>query len=153
MCKAGPTEAGYTYVAMLVVLVALALAAQVTFVPTATDLRRAAEEELIFRGRAYARAIESYYDSDPGPQQFPQRLEDLLDDPRSDGLRHIRRLYESGTGAPWQEMEAAAGGIMGVSVTSPWKPFRRSQLPAGVFIEENSDGYAEWQFVADVDGP
>ena len=142
MCKAGRTEAGYTYVTVLVALVAMALAAQVTFVPTATELRREDEAELIFRGQEYARAIDSYYRADPARPIYPPTLDALLQDPRASERRFIRRLYDPLIGDQWDEIPAADGGIVGVSIRLARAPFRRGQLPRGVSVEESDDGGA-----------
>ncbi len=154
MSKAGPTEAkrgeaGYTFAAMLVLLVALALGAQATVIPTSTERQRAAEEELIHRGLAYARAIESYWRADPENPAFPPTLEALLDDPREDGRRHIRRLLDPVIAEDWTLIPAEGGGISGVAPDSNDAPFKRSGFPEGVDFPEDVTAYADWQFVFD----
>ena len=58
------------------------------------------EAELLFRGQAYRRAIESYYRANG---VYPRALEDLLKDPRFPSKRHIRSLYPDpmGKGQAW----------------------------------------------------
>lgn len=156
MWKAGQTEpprgeAGYTFAAMLILIVALALGAQATVVPTSTETRRAAEDELIHRGLAYARAIESYWRADPDDPAFPPGLDALLDDPREDGRRHIRRLVDPVIASEWEVIRADGGGIAGVRPASDAGPFRQSGFPAGMTVPERATRYSDWEFVFDPD--
>jgi len=156
MSRAGPTdtmprgEAGYTYAALLIVLVALALGAQAAVIPTTTVTRRAQEEELIHRGLAYALAIESYWRAESLPA-FPPNLDALLDDPRAEGRRHIRRLLDPVIATEWRLLQAEGGGIAGVQPVSGEAPFRRGDYPAGLFAPEDADAYSEWEFRFDPD--
>ncbi len=140
-------DEGYTYITILVVMVAAALAAQTAWIPTGTEARRAAEAELLFRGQAYASAIESYYQAD-SPGTYPGSLADLLEDPRSEGRRHIRRLYPPVFSEEWQLLPAADGGIAGVAIASDKVPFKRSGFSAKLAGFENAETYADWEFYA-----
>jgi hypothetical protein len=58
--------------------------------------QRAAEEELLFVGDQYRKAIQRYYMSAPAGTRrtLPASLDDLLDDDRSlVPVHHLRRLY------------------------------------------------------------
>jgi type II secretory pathway pseudopilin PulG len=79
--------------AFLVALTAAGLAALGQAWSTAAQ--REKERELAFRGGEIARAIAAYAKATPNPpQQYPRRLEDLLEDGRSFKPRHhLRRLY------------------------------------------------------------
>lgn len=151
MSKAGPIDAfrgerGYTYAALLIVLVALGLGAQAAIVPTSTAIRRAQEEELIHRGLAYARAIESYWSAEPGKPAFPPDLEALLDDPRAEGRRHIRRLLDPVIATEWRPLPADSGGIAGVQPVSGEMPFRLADYPEGMVTPESVSAYSDWEF-------
>jgi len=57
-------------------------------------LKAEREQELLYRGSAYRRAIQSYYEAGGALKQFPRTLDDLLKDSRTaSGKRHIRALY------------------------------------------------------------
>ena len=148
MSKAGRTSTGgYTYVSLLVVIVAATLSAQTTWVPSGTRAQRAAEAELIFRGLAYRDAIRSYWEADPDRPSFPSTLEDLLQDPRGEGTRHIRRLYEPVFGDEWELLPADGGGIAGVAPRTDLTPLKRANFPADLAIEDGADSFGDWRFV------
>ncbi len=94
-------------VALLALLVALALmaAALLTAAEVASTTRqRATEEELLFVGDQYRRAIERYwYAAPPGqPRRLPQRVEQLLlDDRYPQPVQHLRRAYADPFGGEW----------------------------------------------------
>ena len=154
MWKAGRTETaarsaemGFTYPAALILIVAVALAAQATSIPTSGQLRSEREAELLFRGQAYIAAIESYASAE-GTGELPGRLQDLLADPRQEGRRHIRRLYEDPMpDGGWRVIQDAGGGIQGVVSTAPGKPRRLAHFPKGLEDFEDAETYQDWRFV------
>lgn len=103
-CRASPAGMrGFTYLGLLffVAISAAALAALGQAWSTATQ--REQERELEFRGREIARAIASYLKATPAqPPQYPQSLDDLLEDRRGPRpLHHLRRAYvDPFTGKP-----------------------------------------------------
>jgi type II secretory pathway pseudopilin PulG len=109
--------------------------------------QREKEAELIFRGRQYRQAIESYYRKD---QTYPRSLGELLADNRyPSAVRHLRRLYADPiTGkAQWGLMQTPDGnGIMGVYSTSEDPPVKSGgfALADGHFAGAKS--YKDWQF-------
>lgn len=145
--KAG-AEAGYTYVAILAIVTVAAIAAQTAQIPPQSARIRDAEEELLFRGQAYANAIESYYLADPERPAFPQSLSDLLNDPREAGRRHIRQLWSDPiSDTPWQIIQDAnGGGITGVAPASGAAPRKRAFFPEGMQSFDGADRYADWRF-------
>jgi hypothetical protein len=140
--KAGRTDAGYTYVAMLVVLVGLALAAQVTSVPSATTAKRAIEEQIIFEGRAYRDAIARYWAFGDEPA-YPASLDDLLNDPRDGSVRHIRKLYNPDG---WRAEYGADGGIQGVFPNRTDAPLKQSGFPVDLSDFGGAATYEAWVF-------
>lgn len=145
---------GYTYVAVLVLLAVLSMAAALTLEVSDTSARRAAEAELMSVGKEFERAFASYYrQSATGARRFPDRLEDLARDPRLPGLRrHLRRVYvDPLTGAAWGTVPAPGGGIMAVYSTSPDTPFREdigalAMPPAASVPDATHRSYATWRF-------
>jgi type II secretory pathway pseudopilin PulG len=149
MSKAGPTdrEGGYTYPAALILLVAVALAAQAAQIPVSGRLQAEREEELLFRGLAYQNAIASYWDAGAPNPSLPAQLEDLILDPREEGLRHIRRLYEDPMpNGGWRLIRAPGGGISGVVSTASGTPRRTAYFPEGLQDFESAGSYGDWRF-------
>jgi hypothetical protein len=76
-------------------------------------------------------------------------LEDLLDDPRFEDVRHIRRLYEPVIAETWETISAEGGGIAGVRPISDRESFRRSGFPAELKVEDGAETYSDWRFLFD----
>jgi type II secretory pathway pseudopilin PulG len=130
---------GFSYLGLLffIALTAAALAALGQRWSMAAQRER--ERELLFRGQAIVRAIESYAAATPGRPAYPQRLEDLVEDRR--GLlprHHLRQLYaDPFTGqTDWVLIPAPspATGILGVQSRSE-RPLLMSQGPDGRSVE------------------
>jgi len=142
------SERGYTYVAVMIILVALAMGAQVATIPAHSALVRNDEAELLFRGQAYIAALESYQNAIEGDKSLPQKLEELLDDRRSGRRRHIRRLYDDPlTGGAWKILRNGEGRIHGVASTAPGAPRKKAFFPEGMAGFAAAKTYAGWEFV------
>src|SRR4051794_1161127 len=115
--RAPATSTGFTYIRLLffVALMGAALVgvAQVWH----TQVQRDKEEDLLFVGNQFRRAISLYYERAPGgARQYPRQMEDLLQDPRYPNVqRHLRKLYvDPVTGKPdWGLVKAPDGSIIG----------------------------------------
>ena len=146
---------GYTYIAVLLLLAVMSMAAALTLELADTSARRAGEAELVSLGKEFERAFASYYRQSPGgARRFPDRLEDLTLDPRLPGVRrHLRRVYvDPLTGQPWGLVPAPGGGIMAVYSKAEGTPFRESlgvlaMAPAASAPDAGAPRtYAEWRF-------
>lgn len=144
-------QRGFTLMMVLVMVVILGLTLGMTGSSWKTITQRAKEQELLWRGDQYRRAIESYYTKAHAgvAAAYPRTLEDLLKDPRSlQTLRHIRQLYKDPmTGEDFVIIKSPDGGISGVRSSSEEEPFQKDN-----FSEENEDFkektmYREWEFV------
>lgn len=149
-----PRERGFIYMALIVFFGVLAVFAAYTMMSGAQLQRRNAEEQLIFVGGEFRRAIESYYnaaaDLPPGASRYPARLEDLLADPRQKELaRYLRQIYPDPlTGRrEWGTVEAPGGGIMGVYSKSPAKAVKLFGFPPEFKYLEGKTKISDWQFV------
>jgi hypothetical protein len=116
--------------------------------------RRNAEEQLIFVGGQFRQAIQSYYlatgSMAPGTPRYPEKLDDLLADPRNkELLRHLRQIYPDPlTGQPnWGTVPAPGGGIMGVYSLSPAKAVKLFGFPAEFKYLEGKKLISEWKFL------
>jgi type II secretory pathway pseudopilin PulG len=125
-------------------------------------MQREREEELLFRGDQYRRAIESYYAIGHGGQgNYPRSLDDLLKDPRSlETKRHLRKLYLDpftnekfeliGAGGTVEGESVTAqsiGRIKGVRSTSPLAPFRQDGFPEEYAAFKGASHYNKWEFI------
>lgn len=130
--RVGASQSGSVILGFLVMLalfsVGLLAAAQ-----WLQSLNRSEKEaELLFVGQQYRSAIESYRLAG-GVNQYPRRLDDLLQDPRLPTIkRHLRRLYPDPiTGqSTWGIVKAPDGGILGVFSLSTQEPLKRQGFDA-----------------------
>jgi type II secretory pathway pseudopilin PulG len=147
-------ERGATLMVVLVMIVVLGLGAGMAGTTWKTVVQKSKEEELLFRGDQYRRAIESYLRTGhPGiAAQYPAELKDLVRDPRSPGtVRHIRRLYSDPmTGGDWELIRDQGGRITGVRSASGERPFRQDGFPKGYESFRGAARYSDWDFVARV---
>ncbi|MEX8519310.1 MAG: type II secretion system protein [Leptothrix sp. (in: b-proteobacteria)] len=116
--------------------------------------QRDAEEELLYVGLQYRRAIESYYFRSPGlVRQFPSQLQDLVKDPRfPQPVRHIRRLWPDPL-APDKEWGLIKQGNMIVGVYSQvtGQPFRTANFDPNLpQTFSSAKTYKDWRFVSGV---
>lgn len=154
-------QRGAALLAILVVLVIVGLAAGMAGSTWKTIMQREREAELLFRGDQYRRAIESYAKVSPGAKNLPDKLEDLLKDPRTgQTVRHLRRLYtDPMTGEDFATIRTGGGiqglagasattaGITGVHSKSTTAPFKAAGFPK---IYEGFTGalrYSDWRFI------
>ena len=125
-------------------------------------MQREREEELLFRGDQYRRAIASYYATGHGGVgTYPRTLEDLLKDPRSlETKRHLRKLYlDPFTNKEFELIGAdgsvggegvsaqSIGRIKGVRSTSLLAPFRQDGFPAEYSAFKGAASYDKWEFI------
>ncbi|WP_165102076.1 type II secretion system protein [Caballeronia sp. SBC2] len=111
--------------------------------------KRNRETELLYTGNLYREAIRQYSQSTPvGAKPYPEKLNDLLRDPRYPVIRrYLRRLYPDPiTGEAFIPIPAPDGGVMGVHSVSLRKPVR----VAGFRTDQTSfaavKSYQQWEF-------
>lgn len=142
-------QRGFTYlgVLILVALAGVALAGAGELWSTAS--KRDKEAQLLFAGDAFRRAIGSYYEGSPGAKQFPQRLEELLEDKRLPVTRrHLRRIYvDPMTGKPEWGLVKHGDRIVGVHSLSGEKPLKTANFRPEDDAFKGSGAYSDWRFV------
>lgn len=153
-CDAAPAR-GFSYLGLLLAVAMLSAALAGVGVLWSAQARADREEELLFVGEEFRRAIAAYRERSPAgqPARYPRTLEDLLEDRRWPTVRrHLRRIYpDPMTGrAEWGLVKGPGDTIIGVHSLSDRPPAKR----AG-FTEEQADfaeasSYREWRFVATV---
>jgi len=143
-------SAGFTYVALLISVAIIGAGLAGAAELWSQGERRDREQELLFIGGEFRRAIERYYQDSPGvAKSYPQELSELILDRRfPTPRRHLRRMYlDPMTGkAEWAVLESPTGGIMGVRSLSS-----EETLKKGGFTSQNrglagSERYSQWEF-------
>ncbi len=117
-----------------------------------TKTRREKEEQLLFVGDQYRRAIASYYGVTPpgGARSLPKSIDDLLNDQRfPTPMQHLRRAYPDPlTGRVDWSFVRAGGGIAGVRSQSEKEPMKKTGFPVLYKDFEGKASYSDWVFVA-----
>ncbi|MBI5752944.1 MAG: type II secretion system protein [Hydrogenophilales bacterium] len=144
-------QRGFTYLALLFMVAIMGAVLGATAVVWRTMNQRDKEQELLFIGHEYRRAIGLYYERTPGAaKQFPKKLEDLLEDKRQTTLtRYLRKRYNDpfSAGKEWGLAPGPGGTIMGVYSLSDKAPIK-----TGNFDEDDKDfadaaSFQDWKFV------
>jgi len=115
-----------------------------------TTQQREKEDELLFVGDQMRRALTAYAATAGGGQRYPQRLEDLLKDPRFPApRRYLRKIYvDPITGrAEWGLLKGPGDVIMGVYSLSEEEPLKKSEFRLADRAFEGKTKYSEWVFV------
>lgn len=156
-------QRGVTLMVVLLMMVIMGLAAGMAGNTWRNVMQREREEELLFRGNQYRRAVESYFKmAHAGAQgMYPKSVKDLLKDPRSlQTLRHLREAYKDPfTGEDFQLVQEGGtvtglpgavqslAGIRGVRSTSGLEPFKKGGFLAPYEDFNGAAAYSDWKFV------
>ncbi|MDH3998477.1 MAG: hypothetical protein OET90_06520, partial [Desulfuromonadales bacterium] len=141
---------GAILLVLLVMVVVLGLGAAMAGQTWRSTMQQAREDELLWRGEQYRKAIASYYNVKHGPQQmYPAKLEHLLKDPRFPGVvKHIRKIYlDPMTGQDMVLVKDPAEKIIGVRSSSDLEPFRKDGFTKELEKLKDKSSYSEWEFV------
>jgi type II secretory pathway pseudopilin PulG len=141
---------GVVMLTVLVFILVTTLAASSLVVLCSTQTQREKEEELLFVGDQFRRAIASYYSTIPrgGARALPPSLEALIDDQRfPQSMHHLRRIYSDPmTGkANWQ-LVRQNGGIVGVRSQSERQTIKKTGFDRMYQNLENAELYSDWVF-------
>lgn len=139
---------GYAYVMVIAAAAVLAILSAAVSTLASYEVRHDKEMELLFRGRAYARAIGDYYLSGPAGKthSYPRQLEDLLSDPRYPRRRYLRALYPDPFGAGWTLVRTPDGGITGLFSKCQQEPLKQAGFPPELQAFEGAKHYSDWIF-------
>lgn len=141
---------GVVLLALLIALVLAGIALMAAVDVWALSRQRAREQELLFVGDQYRRAIQRYYfGAPPGtPRVLPTSLAALLEDDRYPmPVRHLRRLYPDPItgGGEWGVLRVG-DGIAGVFSLSEREPARKAHFAPGYEQFEQAQAYRDWVF-------
>lgn len=142
---------GFTYVGVIILLVVISISLGVAGTYWSTIVKREKEEELLFRGRQFVRAIEAYYYQD-NRSIFPTSLDELLKDKRSLAPRRfLRRVYpDPMTGKPnWVIIKDSGGKVIGVHSQSNGVPLKKAGFPIDYQEFAGKKTYRDWRFIFD----
>ena len=143
-------DAGFTYLAVLFMVVAMGIALAAAGEVWRTIAQREKEAQLLFAGREYREAIERYFKNSSGVGEFPKSLDDLLLDRRQPQVRrYLRRLYPDPfaiVGEPWGLIKLG-DRITGVYSLAPGKPMRQTGFGKGEGAFADAGSYGDWRFV------
>ena len=144
-----PAEAaGFTYIGLLVAVVILGIGLSAVGTVWRTQAQREREQELLFIGGEFRSAIAHYYAA--GAHQYPQDINDLLEDKRWPEPRHyLRRLYvDPMTGAQdWTIIRADMLGIIGIASSSNAEPLKKKGFGADEKAFADVTCYCDWKFI------
>ncbi len=141
-------QGGFTYMVVLAFMFVLGLGlAEVGQLWRDASLRDR-EKDLLFAGRQFRRAIESYAQQSPGTPDLPRTLEDLLEDRRFPVVkRHLRRIYvDPMTGKADWKLIRQGDRIIGVESRSEGTPFRKIDFETNEDEFADAQTYAQWRF-------
>ena len=152
-------EQGYIYIWMLFAVMLAGVMLAAAGLVWQTEARREKEQELLFVGDQFRRAIESYYNDSQttggGAGRYPESLKQLLKDERSPVVkRHLRKIYyDPMTGSHnWGLIRQEDGGIIGIYSFSTEVPIKRTGFPADYAAFENAESYQSWKLTLAASG-
>lgn len=136
---------GFAYIALLVAIIIIGISLGAAGKYWSSVMLRDKEEELLFRGEQYRKAIDLYYFSIPGRREYPQSIDDLLKDPRSPtGKRYLRQKYKDPmTGEDFEEIKhIATKRIIGLRSTSNKECLKQVDFPPTVLVPISAGTYS-----------
>jgi type II secretory pathway pseudopilin PulG len=146
-------QGGFAYLALLISIAIIGVAAAGAIELGAIYQRRVAEKELLYVGGEFQRALLSYAENTPlGQPTQPRTLDELLLDPRyPNPVRYLRKLYaDPMTGkADWVVVKGLDGQtIIGIHSASTEHPIQIARFPKEFQGFERKKRYTQWVFVA-----
>lgn len=142
-------QEGFSYVVVMFLVAVSAVVAVRALENTVVSERRNKEAELLWRGMAYRKAIEQYYQNSPGAAKgYPAELANLLYDKRLvRPTRPLRKLYRDPmTEGDWAVLRDESGAAIGVYSTSQARPIKRAGFPPELQHFTNAQHYSDWKF-------
>lgn len=146
-------DSGFTYIALLAAIVIIGISLGAAGKYWSNVMQRDKEEELLFRGNQYRKAIESYSKALPGRVEYPQNIDDLLTDNRTaKGKRHLRQKFLDPITN--EEFALFRNQLKGNRITGVFSSSDKEPLKQGGFELENKEfegkkKYSDWKFMGD----
>lgn len=147
---ARPRQQGLVLLAILLFILVTTLAAGSMVQLYQTQTQREKEEQLLFVGNQYRRAINAYFNTFPpgSARSLPSSLEALVYDMRfSTPAQHLRQLYpDPMTGKTDWLLVNNGNGIIGVRSRSTLTPFKVRDFAEPNQGFEDKTSYTDWVF-------
>ena len=144
-------QRGFTYLVLLFMVAIMGAVLAATSMVWHTVAQRDKEQELIFAGHAFRRAIGLYYERTPGTaKQYPKKLDDLLEDKRQVSLsRYLRKIYIDPLTASkkWGVVPGPGSTVMGVYSRAEGTPIKTGNFDKADQDFAGKSSYRDWQFV------
>ena len=141
---------GVVLLTVMVFILVTTLAASSLIQIYQTQMQREREEQLLFVGDQFRKAIASYYNTIPpgGARGLPPSLEALLNDQRFPKPRqHLRRIYpDPMTGQPDWQLIRESGGIVGIKSQSSHPSLKKKGFSKEYVHLEDKELYSDWRF-------
>jgi len=142
---------GFSYIGVLILVAMMGIALAAAGEIWHTASKREKEQELLFVGDQYRRALAQFAAQTPGnARRSPLSLEELLQDSRYPGIRrYLRRIYvDPITGkAEWGLITGPGGEIFGVHSLSEEEPVKKAHFRLADKVFEGKRKYSDWVFV------
>ena len=151
MRKSYAHQAGFTYIAVLILVAVMGAILAAIGTVWSTVQQRESERELLYMGNQFRKAIGLYYQRSPGSvKEYPGSLNNLLKDERQLGTqRYLRKIFidPMTRTAQWGLVQTAGSGITGVYSLSQEAPLKSGNFRPADVAFEGSAKYADWQFI------
>ncbi|WP_267531624.1 type II secretion system protein [Acinetobacter oleivorans] len=144
------SQQGAIYIWMLLSLLFLSLGIGEWSINYATLKQREQEEQLLRIGLMYRKAIYQYYQNSPGGvKTYPEKLEDLLRDPRYlEVKRYLRKLEKDPmTSKDFLIIKNSENQIIGIYSSSLQKTIKKTGFLPSLEKFEKVEKYQDWKFI------
>jgi len=138
--------AGFTYIGLLILVAMMGIGLTLASELWQTAQKREKEQELLFVGNQFRRALAMYSAVGTGS---PRKLEELLKDPRIPGVRrYLRKIYRDPItgGTEWGLVKGPGDIITGVYSLSNEEPIKQSEFSPVDQAFKGKKKYSEWVF-------
>ncbi|MDR1349986.1 MAG: type II secretion system protein [Zoogloeaceae bacterium] len=143
-------QTGFSYLWMLLLVALMGVGLTVVAEVDSTVARRDQEKMLLATGRQFQIAIGRYYEGMQvgGRNEYPARLEDLLQDSRYPGtVRHLRKIFvDPMTGKAEWGLAKIGDHIVGVYSLSTKTPIKQANFEAEASRFADAKKYTDWIF-------
>ncbi len=145
-------DKGYTLLGLIIIIAILGIMLLSVGEVWHFARKREKEQELLFVGDQFRRAIKLYYGHTPvshKQQPYPMALEELLKDPRyPTTFRYLRKIYSDPVrGVPeWGILRNPSGGIIGIYSLSEETPAKLGGFRLEEQEFEGTTKYSDWSF-------
>ncbi len=153
LCRKSPQfTGGYTFIGLLMIIAIMSIALLAVSEVWNIARKREKEQELLFIGHEFRKAIKLYCTRGPRGSQiqiYPMNLEDMLKDPRYPNTRrYLRKIYTdplTGTN-DWGLLKNPNGSIYGVYSLSDGETVKRDNFDLADVSFQGKSNYSDWQF-------